>query len=115
MATVNSTKPTRQAVDNSQTTKYIGAFTTAYDFCPVGKDGETLFSVRAGVPLQHAFNELSSLVSASMENIRQLTDESQDPSGVPGALYQSIHLLNFSFALIQSINGGHISHVMGQA
>jgi hypothetical protein len=88
------------------------AVTAEYGFCPTGPRDENgnrqcLFSVRAGVPLTRALDELSSLISSSIASIDNLACTSDDTDGMPGALWQSSHLLNFSFALIQSIHNGH--------
>ena len=97
-----------------------GAVTVQHDFCSTGINGkgekaQDLFSVRAGVPLSDAFDQLSSLVSASICTLDNLACQCNDAEGVPGALWQSVHLLNFSQALIQSIHGGHMAHTKGQA
>lgn len=97
----NTTKP--QAVT-------AGAVTAQYDFHPASANGEKLFSVRAGIPLADAFDQLSVLVSSSIATVDILAGECKDSEGIPGALWQSIHLLNFSYALIQSMHGGHNAH-----
>lgn len=92
------------------------AVTVHHDFHPVGDGSEKLFSVRAGIPLSDAFNELSVLVSSSIASIDLIACEcEQDTDGIPRALWNSIHLLNFSYALIQSIHGGHHDHAKGQS
>ena len=83
-----------------------GAVTAQYDFCPATSEGEMLFSVRAGIPLSDAFNELSSLMSSSIASIEALAGE-EDTDAIPGALWQSVHLMNFAYALVQSMHSGH--------
>lgn len=82
------------------------AVTTQYDFCPVPCERENLFSVRAGIPLSHAFDQLSVLMSSSIDSVEALVDV-KDINAIPSALWQSIHLMNFAFALVQSMHGGH--------
>ena len=97
-----------------------GAVTVQHDFCSTGINGkdsndQDLFSVRAGVPLSSAIEQLSVLVNASICNLDHLACEGDDTETMPAALWQSIHLLNFSQALIQSIHHGQIAHIKGQA
>jgi len=90
-----------------------GAVTSHYDFHPATASGEKLFSVRAGIPLSDAFNDLSMLLKASMASIDLIACECPDqPDGIPAALWNSIHLMNFSYALIQSMHTGHVDHEM---
>lgn len=86
--------------------KIAGAVTAQYDFCPATREGENLFSVRAGIPLADAFEQLSALMSSSIASVETLTctDNAED---IPGALWQSVHLMNFTYALVQSIHKGH--------
>lgn len=93
----------------------VGAVTVQHDFHQAGANPEKLFSVRAGIPLADAFDQLSVLLSASMAAIDNLACESNDTEGIPAALWQSIHLLNFSQALIHSIHGGHLDHSKGKS
>lgn len=83
-----------------------GAVTAQYDFCPATSKGENLFSVRAGIPLSDAFDQLSSLMSSSIASIETLAHE-EDTDATPGALWQSVHLMNFAYALVQSMHKGH--------
>lgn len=84
-----------------------GAVTAQYDFCPITSEGENLFSVRAGIPFNDAFNQLSVLMSSSIEAIELLACEKANVDDIPGALWQSAHLLNFSYALVQALHQGH--------
>ena len=85
-----------------------GALTAQYDFCPSTPEGGMLFSVRAGIPLGSAFDQLSSLLSSSISSVESLAAMGEnDPDSVPGALWQSVHLMNFAYALVQSMHSGH--------
>ena len=83
-----------------------GAVTAQYDFCPATSEGKNLFSVRAGIPLSDALDQLSSLLSSSIASVQTLADE-MDTDAIPGALWQSVHLMNFAYALVQSVHNGH--------
>ena len=82
------------------------AVTAQYDFYPATFEGKNLFSVRAGVPLSDALDQLSSLMSSSIASVENLACEN-DADAIPGALWQSVHLVNFAYALVQSIHRGH--------
>ena len=88
------------------TSPAAGAVTAQYDFCPATSEGENLFSVRAGIPLSDALDQLSSLLSSSIASVEALACE-KDANAIPGALWQSVHLMNFTYALVQSIHKGH--------
>jgi hypothetical protein len=88
------------------TSPAAGAVTAQYDFWPATNKGENLFSVRAGIPLSDAFDQLSYLMSSSIASVETLACE-KDTDTIPGALWQSVHLMNFAYALVQSIHGGH--------
>lgn len=67
-----------------------------------------LFSVRAGIPLGSAFDKLSSLVSSSIASVEMLAVTGEgDADSIQGALWQSVHLMNFAYALVQSMHNGH--------
>lgn len=91
-----------------------GAVTVQHDFHSVSANGDKLFSVRAGIPLSDAFDQLSLLVNSAGATVEVLASECKDSENIPGALWQSVHLLNFSQALIQSIHDGHNAHTKGQ-
>lgn len=84
------------------------AVTAQYDFCPATSEGKNLFSVRAGIPLGAAFDQLSALLSSSIASVETLTctDNAED---IPGALWQSVHLMNFTYALVQSMHNGFLN------
>lgn len=90
----------------SITSPAAGAVTAQYDFCPATSEGENLFSVRAGIPLSDALDQLSLLLSSSIASIETLASE-KDTVAIPGALWQSVHLLNSCYALVRSIHQGH--------
>ncbi len=92
----------------------VAAVTAQYDFCPATPEGEKLFSVRAGIPLSSAFDQLSRLVGssiASVEALAMMGDE--DPDLIAGALWQSVQLMNFAHALVQSMHKGHTAWMVG--
>lgn len=91
--------------NEQNTSPDVGAVTAQYDFCPATPDGEKLFSVRAGIPLSSAFDQLSILMGSSIASIETLAGE-EDVDTIPGALWQSVHLMNFTYALVQSMHNG---------
>lgn len=86
-----------------------GLVTKQYDFMPTNGPSENLFSVRGGVPLSDAFNQLSVLMSSTMGALNQLALD-DDTDGIPAALWQSIHVMEFTFALVQSMHQGIPPH-----
>lgn len=82
------------------------AVTAQYDFYPVECGGEPLFSVRAGIPLGDALDQLSTMASATNEAIELLAVE-EGNDYIHGALWQSVLLNKFQFALIQAIHDGY--------
>lgn len=86
-----------------------GAVTKQYDFMPANAQGNNLFSVRGGVPLSDAFDQLSVLMSSTMGALNQLACD-DDTDGIPAALWQSIHVMEFTFALVQSMHQGLPPH-----
>jgi hypothetical protein len=85
------------------------AVTAQYDFCKIGDDSLPLFSVRAGVPLALALEQLSALHSSTHAAIELMACE-KDVDSIPGALWQAAHLMDFQFALIQAIQNGLFAH-----
>lgn len=85
------------------TTQKSVAVTSQYDFHPATADGSKMFSVRAGIPLADAFNELSLLLAASHSAI-----ESAAVGGGDGTEPQwaAVHLMDFSYALVQAMHHG---------
>ncbi len=90
-----------------------GAVTAQYDFWQADAAGNKLFSVRAGVPMVHAFDQLSCLVSSSIAAVEAMATDGVEPESIPGALWQSVQQLNLAYALIQSMHGGQIAHLKG--
>ena len=82
-----------------------GAVTAQYDFFNATPDGDKLFSVRSGVPLRDAFNELSLLVSQSQSVIDEVC-MSVSAGEVPQAQWAASRLLEFTHALVQSMHDG---------
>jgi hypothetical protein len=91
---------------NTTNRKPTGAVTAQYDFFPATREGESLFSVRAGIPLADAFDKLSSLMSSSIAAVEQSAIELEEAGGTPCALWQSVHLMTFAYALVQSMHNG---------
>jgi len=89
------------------------AVTSHYDFCKATSDGKHLFSVNAGIPMNDAFDQLSTLISSSISAVEIHATGILDTEDTPGALWQSVHLMNFAYALIQSMHGGQIDHEKG--
>ena len=88
------------------TSPTAGAVTAQHDFSNATSEGEKLFSVRAGIPLSDALDQLSVLLSSSIASVEALAGQ-DDTEAIPGALWQSVHLMNFAYALVQSIHAGH--------
>jgi hypothetical protein len=88
----------------------IPAVTAQYDFLEVTQSGEKLFSVRAGVPLGDAFDQLSTLLSSTIATFELVAAEGANSDDVPAALWQSVHLMKFTYALAQSMQMGLIHH-----
>ena len=89
--------------------KTTQAVTTQYDFFQCNGRGEPLFSVRAGIPLNDAFDVLSSLMSSSFAGIELLATE--ENGNTSGAAWQSAHLLNTCYALVQAMHNGQNEHL----
>lgn len=81
------------------------AVTAQYDFCPATANGDKLFSVRAGIPLSDAFNELSLLLAASQSAVEGSVTAA-NAGDVPDAQWAAVHLMNFTYALVQAMHKG---------
>ena len=81
------------------------AVTAQYDFYGVGVGGEKLFSVRGGIPLGEAFNELSLLVSQSQSAIEEVCT-AVSAGEEPQAHWAASKLLDFTLGLVQAMHGG---------
>lgn len=77
--------------------------TAQYDFGKVSFDGENLFSMRGGVPMNEAFNELSVLLSAVQGVVNALEDADGE---CVDASYAASRLIDLSQALLQSMHSG---------
>lgn len=87
------------------TSKTIRPVTCLHHFHKVNGDGDTLFSVRQGVPMRDAFDHLTSLLGAAQagaENIAVLDNVER----VPGAAWGVYHLLGLAFELTQAMHHG---------
>jgi hypothetical protein len=85
------------------------AVTMQYDFLNATPDGEKLFSVRGGVPLRDAFDQLSLLLSQSksvVEDVCTVVSAGDEPC----AHWAASQLLEFTYALVQSMHNGLIEH-----
>lgn len=85
------------------TTQKSVAVTSQYDFHPATQEGTKMFSVRAGIPLTDAFNELSLLLGASHSAIESAAvggGDGTDPQ------WSVVHLMDFSYALVQAMHHG---------
>lgn len=81
------------------------AVTKQYDFLNATPDGEKLFSVRGGIPLTHAFDQLSMLLAQGRAVVEACATED-----VPEAPYAASRLLDFSHALVQAMHNGLMEH-----
>lgn len=88
-----STKPTPKAV------------TKQYDFLSATTGGDCLFSVRGGIPLDDAFDQLSLLLAQgrSVAEFMCIAGSTEDDPEAPGA---AVRLLDFSHALVQAMHHG---------
>ena len=83
-----------------------GAVTAQYSFLPATRTGECLFSVQGGIPLSDAFDQLTILLSAAHSSTEDIAtsvcagEEQLSP-------WAAVHLMNFAYALVQSMHQGH--------
>lgn len=85
------------------------AVTAQYDFLPCTESGDPLFSVRAGIPLDDALDQLSLMFGSTVDAVELLTSE-KETQNIPGALRSSVHMMSAQYALIQAIHNGLIQH-----
>ena len=90
-------------------TQCPGAVTSQYDFFNTTSDGDKLFSVRGGIPLRDAFNQLSLLIAQSQSVVDDVCT-SVSAEEVPQSQGAASHLLEFTYALAQAMHGGLIEH-----
>lgn len=82
------------------------AVTVEHNFFNATGTDQPLFSVRAGIPLEDAFNQLSVLISdatAVLEDLSTVTELGDKPQ----SRWAALHLLEFADGLTQSIHLGH--------
>jgi hypothetical protein len=83
--------------------------TGLHHFHKANPNGDTLFSVREGVPLGDAFDHLTTLLAAAQagaENIALCDDVER----APAAAWSVYHLLTFAIELTQSMHQGIGDH-----
>lgn len=85
------------------------AVTTQYDFWNATPDGEKLFSVRGGIPLGAAFDQLSLLLASSQSAVEEVR-VAVSADEVPQSQWAASHMLEFSYALVQAMHQGFIEH-----
>ena len=86
------------------------ATTVSYEFGPISSNGPCLFSVRGGIPISDAFDQLSTYLSATKESIEMCAMAGDNIDDVPGVLWQSAYLLDFSKALVEAMHSGVMAH-----
>jgi hypothetical protein len=99
-------KPVYPVADD-QTRPAPGMVTARHDFGRVSLNGGALFSVREGVPMRDAFDELTALLTAAQACTEVLAiasgeDQQQQPQ------WAVVHVLTFANALVQAMHNGHI-------
>lgn len=97
---------------NASKLKTPGVVTAAYDFQSTTPDGDYIFSIKAGIPLRNAFDQLSVLVSSSISAL-ELAAVADTDGSVPGAIWQTVHQLGVAYALIQAMHSGEIEYRTG--
>lgn len=85
------------------------AVTKQYDFFNATPDGDKLFSVRGGIPLDDAFNQLSLLLAAGNSALDDAC-ASISANEVSQAPWAAKHVLEFAYSLVQSMHEGLIKH-----
>jgi hypothetical protein len=91
------------------TDKTIKPVTGLHHFHKVNPQGDTLYSVREGVPLGNAFDHLTSLLAAAQAGVENIAI-CDDVERVPGAAWGVYHLLGFAFELTQAMHHGIGNH-----
>lgn len=87
----------------------IKPVTSLHHFHKVNPQGDTLFSVRQGVPLGDAFDHLTSLLAAAQAGVENIA-VCDDAERVPGAAWGVYHLLGLAFELTQAMHHGIGNH-----
>lgn len=86
-----------------------GATTAQVDFWNATPSGQKLFSVRAGVPLGDAFDQLSLLLSVSkslVDDVCIAVSADEQPQGH----WAASHMLEFSYVLVRAMHDGLTAH-----
>jgi hypothetical protein len=81
-----------------------GPVTVQRDFLNATPQGDKLFSVRGGVPLGGALDQLGIMIASAISAIEgtETAGEASSPNGCAAAL----QLLNLSYELVQSMHDG---------
>lgn len=83
-----------------------GLVTAQHDFWHATNKGEKLFSVRAGVPMSDAFDQLTILLGAAQSAVEGLAVAGHEEDG-PDAHWAAVYMLSFANGLVQAMHGGH--------
>ncbi len=95
-ATLARTKP--------PTNPAAGLVTVQHDFFNATSNGDKLFSVRAGVPMSDAFDQLTILLAAAHSAVEGLAAAGNKEDG-PDAHWAAVHVLDFALELTQAMHG----------
>lgn len=84
--------------------------TTAEEAVTVAMDSgrNPIFSVRGGVPLSDAFDQLSLQLAAATEAVEATAAQQED--GEPNGTWSAIHNLHALGDLVQSMHSGYVRH-----
>jgi hypothetical protein len=85
------------------------AVTQQYDFLNTNSEGDKLFSVRGGIPLTDAFDQLSLLI-AQGQSVVEAGSVTSDADAVPDITHAAAQLLELAYALTQAMHNGLIQH-----
>lgn len=83
------------------------AVTKQYDFLNATPDGDKLFSVRGGIPLANAFDQLSVYLSAVQSVVEEVAKSDDENTSANWAASQ---MIEFTQALVQSMHFGPMEH-----
>jgi Protein of unknown function (DUF3077) len=85
------------------------AVTVQHDFLNATPDGAKLFSVRAGIPLTAAFEQLT-LFIANAQSVAEEVCVSVSAGESPQGHHATVFLLEMADALVQAMHSGLIEH-----
>lgn len=85
------------------------AVTQQFDFLNATPNGDKLFSVRGGIPLSDAFDQLSLLLAQGQSAV-EAACVACSAEEIPESTHAAARLLDFSYALVQSMHNGLIEH-----